>query len=399
MTRRPLKVLLINQYYPPDTSATANILQELVIKLSEAGYRVRVICGRPSYNPDWKRESFFRTSHDSGVSVHQVRSSSVSREQMWGRVVNYLTFAFMATIRVLTTRRPDVVIVGSDPPFAIWVALIAARGRPVVYSLRDLHPEFAIVSRMIKPGLVANLWEVIHRMGLKRASLVVCLGGDVANRVRAKGVPANRIAVVPDGASPPGHPPDPEVIAKLRRGDDFLCLHAGNLGGAGPWEAIVEGMRLLEPSPALLFVGGGSYAHRVHRPDVRRVPFLPAEQLSSVMAAADLQIVAQRKGMEGIVVPSKLYTILAHGRPVLAVVPEQSEAASIVRTWECGLIADPDDPTDIAAKVQWARSHPEELSRMSKNALRAAQEFDRERLLDRFVALVDEVTATGNVDR
>ena len=389
-----MRVTLINQYYPPDTSATAKVFEELVLKLVSNGHHMRVLCGRPSYAPSGRRAwRVLSRSVEDGVVVERVGSSGVGRERMWGRVANYLTFALIAAIRVLLSPRPDVVVAGSDPPFSVWIALLAARGRPVVYSLQDLHPEFAIVSGMIKPGLITKLWEAVHRSGLKKCSLVVCLGETMASRVRAKGVAAEKIVVVPWGALPASGSPDAAVVAELRGDSEFLCIHAGNLGGAGAWETLSRASGDLGDGADFLFIGDGFNSDLIKRSGIRLLPFRPENELASVMAAGDLQVVTLRAGMEGLVVPSKLYTVLAHGRPVLAVAPDESEVSQIVRRFECGLVADPSDPSDVIEKINWARSNPEELAGMAKRALEAAQHYDRRANLEQLVSLIEDQSA------
>lgn len=387
-----MRVTLINQYYPPDTSATAKVFEELVSELASSGHRVRVLCGRPSYNPTGRRAwRLLRRTAVNGVVIERVGSSGVARERMWGRVANYLTFALIAGVRVLFLPRPDVLVVGSDPPFSIWLALLAARGRPVVYSLQDLHPDFAIASGMIREGAITRIWDASHRAGLKRASLVVCLGETMAERVAAKGIGRENVAVVPHGASLPQSRPDSDVVAGLRGESRFLCLHAGNLGGAGAWETLIGASKLLESGAELIFIGDGFNSDMIRGAGLRLLPFRPPEELASVMAAGDMQVVTQRQGMEGLVVPSKLYTIIAHGRPVLAVVPAVSEVARIVEEWGCGLVADPEDPYDVASKIEWAQANPEALARMGEQALLAAERYERGALLKEFVAMTENV--------
>lgn len=359
--------------------------------MASSGHRLRVLCGRPSYNPSgrgvWR---ILSTSVEDGVVVERVGSSGVGRERMWGRVANYLTFALIAGVRVLLGRRPDVVVVGSDPPFSVWVALLAAKGRPVVYCLQDLHPEFAIVSGMIRPGLVTRIWETIHRRGLIRSSLVVCLGETMAKRVQAKGVPSERIIVAPLGAATPRGSVDNAVVEDLRADSPFLCVHAGNLGGAGAWETLAQASKLLADGSKFLFIGEGFNSELIRRSGIQLLPFRKESELASVMAAGDLQVVTLRSGMEGLIVPSKLYTVLAHGRPVLAVAPVESEVSQIVRQWGCGLVADPSDPGDVASKIKWARENPRELAEMSKRALKAARHYTREENLEQLAHLIEE---------
>jgi glycosyltransferase involved in cell wall biosynthesis len=124
---------------------------------------------------------------------------------------------------------------------------------------------------------------------------------------------------------------------------------------------------------------------------VRFLPFRPESEIPHVMAAGDLHVVTLRRGLEGVVLPSKLYGILAAGRPVLAVAPEESDVVGIVRRYGCGLVADPDDPMAVAGAVRQAMASPEGLVQMAKRARAAAVDFEQQRHVARFVEIVDEV--------
>lgn len=384
-------MLLVNQYYPPDTSATAGVWRDVAHRLAAAGHRVTVLAGRPSYDPRSRRPwAPLRTEQDGPVTVERVGSAAFGRDRPAGRAATYLTYLAAAAARARSRSAPDVAVAGSDPPLAVGVALAAARGRPVVYAVQDLHPDMAIAAGMLPAGRFARAWDRAHTRALRRCTRVVCPGQAMADRVRGKGVPADRVTVLRTGAWPPSGQPERQVVARLRAGAPFVAVHAGNLGGAGPWDTLLAATRLLDGDARLLFVGDGIHAQRLRDAGASVAGFRPRHQIPSVMAAGDLQVVAQRADMAGLVVPSKLYTALAHGRPVLAVVPARSEVASIVREHGCGVVADPADPAAIAAAIRAARSDPAHLAALADGAAAAGRALDRGRLLDRFVALVEQ---------
>ena len=388
---------MVNQYFPPDTSATAGTTADLVGALGQAGHRVSVLAGRPSYDPDaTSRWRPLRREAHNGSHLERVGSTSFDRRNIEGRTANYLSYLAMAGVRALLMPRPDVVVAGSDPPLAVWVALAAARRRPVVYVVRDLHPDAAIAAGWLPPGRVARLWERLHRAALSRSTLIVCLGETMATRVRHKGLALERIVVVPDGGRPPLQLPDARAVEELRAGADFVALHAGNLGSAGAWRTLVDAAKAVE-GVRLLFVGDGAAAPELRARGAKVVPFRPASELASVMAAGDVQIVTMRSGMEGLVVPSKLYTALSHGRPVLAVAPRSSEVGHIVRQWRCGLIADPENPSEVARALTWMLGHPWDLEAMSARSRNAGAYYARDECLQRLVSLI-EAAAAGESD-
>ena len=130
--------------------------------------------------------------------------------------------------------------------------------------------------------------------------------------------------------------------------------------------------------------------------NVRFLPFYPGEQLPQVLASADLHVVTVRKGLEGLVVPSKLYPILMAGRPVLALSAAEADVARIVNEHGCGFVVDPDDPDAVAETVRSVRQRPEVLETMAQKARQASRLFDREHELKRFVGLVEAVAGAAS---
>jgi colanic acid biosynthesis glycosyl transferase WcaI len=392
---RRLSVLLVNQYFPPDHAATAAVFADLVAAFGRAGHHSEVLCGRPSYETaersPWRP---LRREVRRGTQVERVGSTAFARVHLPARIVNYVSFLVLGLLRALTRRRrddTDVVVSGSDPPLAILVALIASRGARVVYFLRDLHPEAAVSAGWISPGPVQRTWETIHRWALRRSDLVVCLSDKMARRVIDKGVSRSRVTVVPDGAPAPSGAPINELVSKLRGGRDFVIVHAGNIGVAGAWDTLLSALDRIDPEIELVLVGDGVRAAELRERGVRIEPF--TTEVASVMAAGDMQLVTQRADMEGLMVPSKLYTALAYGRPVLAVCPHESEVARIVERWECGILAGPEDPGDLVEKIRAVREHPATLGAMAEGARRAGRRFDRGIAFDRLVEVIEAPVA------
>ncbi|MGC1595729.1 MAG: glycosyltransferase family 4 protein, partial [Candidatus Acidiferrales bacterium] len=347
-----MHILLLNEYYPPDTSATAKMAAQVAEKLAER-HDVTVVAGRPSYDPelsaahDYPFALLHRTTRNK-VAVECVGSTIYSRHQMRQRVTNYLSYLALAVPRSLALN-PDVVLAMTDPPVAGLAGAFIARlaGKPFVYNIRDLYPDMATGGDIVRPNHWVERWERMHRRALKQAARVIVLGDDMRQRILSKGVAAERVVVVRDGAtfhavSPPQNDP---VVQEIRGGFPFVALHAGNLGFYGAWDTLLKAAAILrDENSALVFIGDGANraalaaaAHPQNAPNVRFLPFRPFEQLPHVMMAGDVHIVTVKRGLEGIVVPSKLYSILAAGRPVLTVAAPQSDAARIVVESGCGL--------------------------------------------------------------
>jgi colanic acid biosynthesis glycosyl transferase WcaI len=383
-----MRVLVLNLYYPPDTSATAKMAAAFIAPLATK-HDVTVVCGRPSYDPTERRAwRFWQTERMECVKVVRVGSTDYPRRQMARRVLNYLTYVALSVPRALFVRC-DVVLAMTDPPFEGIVGAFVAmlKGQPLVYNIRDLYPDMALGGSIVAPGWLARVWEKLNRWALRRAVRVIVLGEDMKARIVAKGVNADRIAIVRDGAeiipASSTRPVDLEVISAIRSNFRFVLLHAGNLGFYGAWETLLAAARELErDGVGLVFVGDGAQRGRLEAlaagsTNVRFLPFFPASKIASVLAAADAHIVTIKRGLEGVVVPSKIYGILAAGRPILAVAPPETDAATLAVRDGFGVACHPDKPAELVAAVGALLADPARPAAMGAAARACACQYAR----------------------
>ena len=394
-----MHILLLNEYYPPDTSATAKMAAQVAETLAQR-HRVTVVAGRPSYDPDARYPyALLRRGTRNKVTVECVGSTAYPRHQMRRRVSNYLSYLALAVPRALAIR-PDIILSMTDPPVAGIAGAFIARlaGRPFVYNIRDLYPDMAVGGDIVRASKWVARWESLHRRALKQAARVIVLGDDMRERILAKGVAPERVVVVRDGSTPTAQMPersDP-VVQEIRQGFPFVVLHAGNLGFYGAWNTLLEAAKILSnENTGFVFIGDGANRAALESaaratPNIKFAPFRPVEHIAHVMMAGDLHIVTVKRGLEGVVVPSKLYSILAAGRPILAVAPPESDAARIVVESGCGIAADPDDPAAVAAAIKELRAQPERLAEMGRRARETAAKYARVNELERFVAIVED---------
>jgi putative colanic acid biosynthesis glycosyltransferase WcaI len=402
-----MKVLLLNLYYPPDTSATAKMAAAFVEPLAQK-HDVTAICGRPSYDPTERRTwRLWQTEQWNGVRVIRVGSTDYPRTQMARRVFNYLSYVALSIARALFIPC-DVVLAMTDPPFEGIVGAFVAmlKRKPFVYNIRDMYPDMAVGGSIVKPGLMARVWEKLHRWALRRATRVIVLGEDMKSRIAAKGVAPDRIDIIRDGveaSSTPSAPTefDPEVIRAIRGDFKFILLHAGNLGFYGAWETLLTAARDLQSDGVgLIFVGDGAQRSRLQElaastPNVRFLPFFPSNKISSVLAAADAHIITIKRGLEGVVVPSKMYGILAAGRPILAVAPQETDAATLGSRENFGCSADPDKPDEVAATVRDLAADPARLAAMGAAARTAAENYGRPAEIQKFAEILESAANTA----
>jgi len=399
-----MKILLLNLYYPPDTSATAKMARMVVEALSTK-HEVTVLCGRPSYDPTERRAwRLFRSESDGRARVIRTGSTDFPRIEMKRRAVNYLSYTMLAIPRALFARC-DAVLAMTDPPFeGITGAFVAMlKRRPYVYNIRDMYPDMAVGGSIVKPGLLARIWERLHRRALRHATRVIVLGDDMRARIVGKGVEPSRVVIVRDGAEvlprdAPLAAADPEVVRAIRGGFSFVLLHAGNLGFYGAWDTLISAAgTLASEGVGLVFVGDGARRAQIEASaagaeNIRFLDFFPASKIPSVLAAADAHVITVKRGLEGVVVPSKMYGILAAGRPIVAVAPEETDAVSIGVGRGFAVAADPDKPEELVSVVRALANDAEKAKRMGEAARAAAPDYDRVKELQKFVGVFDGLT-------
>ncbi|HEY0704371.1 MAG TPA: glycosyltransferase family 4 protein [Candidatus Acidoferrales bacterium] len=395
-----MHILLLNEYYPPDTSATARMASLVAERLVQQ-HDVTVLAGRPSYDPEefYPFAPLHRTTRNR-VAVECVGSTAYPRHQMRRRVSNYLSYLALAVPRALALR-PDVILAMTDPPVAGIAGAFIARlsGRPFVYNIRDMYPDMALGGDIVKPNKWAVRWEKLHRIALRQAARVIVLGDDMRDRILSKGIRPENVVVVRDGTAP-GSATMPDMtdpaVQEIRSGFPFVALHAGNLGFYGAWDTLLKAAKILSnENTGVVFVGDGASRAGLENaakeiPNVRFLPFRPVEQVPHVMMAGDVHIITVKRGLEGVVVPSKLYSTLAAGRPIVVVAAPESDAARIVTAAGCGLAVDPDNAEAVAAAIRDLRSDPARLAEMGRRARETAKTYARVNELNRFAAIIEE---------
>ena len=397
-----MRILLLNLYYPPDTSATAKMAATVAEALA-VRHEVTVLCGRPSYDPLERRQwRLWQEERVGQVKVVRVGSTDYPRIQMKRRVLNYLSYLALAIPRSLI-ELCDVVLAMTDPPFEGIVGAIVAllKAKPYVYNIQDMYPDMAVGGAIVDPGLLSRVWERMHRWALRRAERVIVLGEDMRTRIERKGVSRSRIEIVRYGADIPRPdarpaPLDEDTIRAIRGNDEFVLLHAGNLGFYGAWGTLVKAMQMLEGTGmSLVFVGDGAQRPEVEAlakgaGSIRFLPFFPASKIPAVLAAPDAHLITVKRGLEGVVVPSKMYGILAAGKPILAVTPSETDVASVGAKFGFAVSADPDNPQEVAEAIRALAADRGRLEDMGRAARDAAPSYDRVKELQKFVQTVEE---------
>jgi colanic acid biosynthesis glycosyl transferase WcaI len=411
---RPLHVAFFNRSFHPDTAATGQLLTELCESLvEEHGYRVSVVAGVPlipacGHNMARARGLVSRQEHR-GVSIFRARGTRWPKRRFIGRATNYITYFLSACYAGLRLERPDIVVALTDPPIIGLAAYLAARRFrvPFVMSYRDIFPEVARLLEDFHSEVVERILHVVNCFLVKHADRNIALGDTMRRRlIDGKGAPPATTVVIPDWTDCTAIVPGPKRNAFSEKHglvDKFVVMHSGNIGLSQCLETVVEAAELLRgvPDIAFAFVGDGvkklALQERVERrglANVRFLPYQPKGELTQSFATADVFIVSLKAGLSGYIVPSKLYGILAAGRPYIAAVDEDSEAVTIAEKYECGLVATPGKPDELADRISKLYHDRALAQRLGANARQAAFSFDRPAHVQAYHQLLFELSGT-----
>lgn len=369
-------------------------------------HRVTVLCGRPSYDPTERRPwRPYQTENAGLVRIIRAGSTAFPRFNMKKRLMNYLSYVWLAVPRALFLDC-DAVLAMTDPPFQGIVGAFVAmlKRKPYAYNIRDLYPDMAVGGDIVQRGLLARLWERMHRWALRRAKSVIVLGEDMRARIIAKGVEPSHVVVIRDGAELPKAtetlpPLDPEVARTIRAGFSFVLLHAGNLGFYGAWNTLITAARkLANDGVGLVFVGGGALRAELEiaaagAENIRFLDYFPSKKIPSVLAAADAHVVTVKRGLEGVVVPSKMYGILAAGKPIVAVAPEETDVVSLGAKRGFAVASDPDKPGELVNVIRALVGDAKKLRAMGEAARNAAPSYDRAGELQKYLEIFEQLSA------
>ncbi|MGE4056042.1 MAG: glycosyltransferase family 4 protein, partial [Vicinamibacterales bacterium] len=350
--------------------------------------------------------SLFNRESIHGVEIYRARGTRFRKERFAGRATNYMTYFFSACYAGLRLDRPDVVVALTDPPIIGLAALASGRrfGAPLVMAFKDLFPEVTALLPDFKSETINNALQAITRFLVRRAARNLALGETMRKRlIDDKGAPPERTEIIPDWADTTALSPRPKRNAFSEANglaDRFVIMHSGNIGLSQGLETIVDAAALLTDLPDLLVVFQGegvmkgdlqARAASLGLSNVRFLPYAPREQLAESFASADIFIVSLQRGLSGYIVPSKLYGILAAGRPYVAAVEESCEVSAITKMHECGRLAEPGNARDLANQIRAFHTDRQMTATAGANARKAGLLFDRTTQVARYMNVFEQV--------
>ena len=389
-----MRVLLLSLVFAPDGVSTAVLMTELARELQGRGHQVTVVTTTPHYNLDPEaraRQPLVRrwagllaTSEIEGIAVHHVQVADKGR-RVASRALDYLRFHALGTLRTLTAAgRYDVVLAPTPPPtigFQAWV-LARARGARFIYNVQEIYPDVALSMGVLRDGPLARALERAERKTYQRADRVVVISEWFRRRLEGKGVPAARLEVIPNFVDTEFIRPLPRDNAFARAhglADRFVVLYSGNLGLTQDFESVLAAARRLEnlADVRIVIAGNGArrdwlegqLAGRAH-PNVLRLDYQPGSAVPELYASGDVGIIPLKHHGAQDTFPSKIYSVMASGRPVIAAAEPDTELAWVVAHAGCGTVIDPERPDQLEAAIRALHADRAAAARMGASGRR-----------------------------
>jgi colanic acid biosynthesis glycosyl transferase WcaI len=399
-----VKLLILTNYFPPETGAAAQLLGELAESLSSEGFDVTVVTGFPRYRAMGERShGLLRRDRWSGVSVLRVASLPFDVSKPLMRGVDHLYLAVSFFLAGLTEGKHDVTLVYSPPlPLgATAIALARLWGGASIVNVQDLFPRYAIDAGLMRNPALIRAFEWLEGLVYRRASAVVVHSEGNVDHVVGHGGARERTVVISNWADTDAITPGPrenEIRSEWQIGDKFLVLYSGALGYQQDLDTLISAAELLQGHEDILIaiVGEGVrlsvLMNRVKERGLRNVVFQstqPWARYNLMLQASDLCPVLLQKEISTPGVPSKIYSIMAAGRPQLLSIPETSDAVAIVREYECGVVVPAGEPSALAEAIIRFADDRELGRRLGANGRRAVEShFSRRTSVSHYARLI-----------
>jgi colanic acid biosynthesis glycosyl transferase WcaI len=384
MTRRPIVVLC--PHFTPDTAPTGEIMSRIVEEFVAAGERVHVVTSLPWYRAHAIEEGWGgrlvrreRTPWGSILRVHPFPGGD--KTNLPRRAAGFLLFTILAGACTLVAggwrRRPAAVLSMSPPLTTGLTGWMVARLRraPAVFDIQDVFPDAAVETGAITNRTVISLARRLERASYRRSDAVVVLSDDLAANVRATigADRADRVHVIPNFVDAARIVPRDRATAyraELGIGDEVVVMYAGNVGFSQSLGMLLAAARAL-PETVFVINGEGAARRDLERDaaglaNVRFSDYQPRERVAEVLASADIHVVPLRAGLGRVSVPSKTYSILAAGRPVVACIDPGTEVPRILAVSGAGVALPPDDPAALIGALTALVADPVALGEMGE---------------------------------
>ncbi len=371
-------------------------------------YAVKVLCGQAKYSSRGIRSP--RKERCNGVDIMRCPSTSFNKDRLIPRIINFITISISIFVNaLLSLRKGDLVLVGTNPPSLPFIAMVACflRGAKYIVRVDDVYPEMLVVAGLLdNKSMVFRMMNWITARLYNKAERIIVMGRDMSLRVSEKiSRQLDRVLVITNWADIDLISPSPkeknQLLNELGLTEKFVVLWAGNMGHPHDVESIFTAMVKLKDNPDIhfLFIGSGYkqiwLERQVQSEELKNVTLLscrPRTDQQCFLNACDIAMASFIKGMSGIGVPSRTYNILAAGKPILAIGEPDSELAFVISEERVGWLVPPGEPDQIVQVILQARDNPAnniEMGRLGRIAVET--KYSSDIVINKYLRLIKDL--------
>ena len=398
-------ILFLCQFFHPEYISSAQLPFDTAKALREAGFSVDVLCGYPREYSEGKDIPVRETVE--GIFIHRLKYIQLDRSGFLGRIVNYFSFTFMVLLHLPTLAKYRSVVVYSNPPILPWIASWgkALFGTKLVFVSYDLYPEVATVTNTLGEGNpICRLMNHINRCICRRADRIVALSREMKTYIlEHRAYPGESVAVIPNWYEDRGLQRGSRETNRFRdvtRGR-FTVSYFGNMGTMQDMQTILQAVRSLKDDPHVFFLFAGhgnkmdALKNTVREEKIENIaiyPFLHGQDFEDALAISDCALVTLVQGATGLCVPSKTYSYMMQGIPLMAVMDECDIVEDIEQGAGCWVRNGQGER--LAQKIRELYGAPEIVAQMRKVCRSLFEtKYTKEICTAQYVALFRELLA------
>jgi glycosyltransferase involved in cell wall biosynthesis len=427
-------IVFFTQLYYPDMTTTAIIMTDLVEDLAAYGMNAEVVCAQPTYIRDLGIEELrnsgsrlniiakafngvrtgrladsgksLRSEWHNGVSIRRVWSSLFDKNKNIGRILNGTSCFLSMLPLVFSAGNNTLLVFNTNPALLPLLGLVGAklRGKKYVILIHDLWPELPANMGMIKKdSALYRAIDFLNNLSFKYANAIIVLSEAMKRRISDK-VPRmkDKIHIIHnwvDGSRVcPVAKENNRMLEEFGFGEKKVVMYSGNLGRYQPLEVMIDAANELRGRKDILFLFAGDggkkkmiqeMATSMNLDNVIFIPFQPLDRLGELLAMADVSLVGIYPENEGVIMPSKLYGLLAVGKPIICVSDRASEVVETLKAADAGIHSPIDDPKELARKIEKVLDNKDRAVKMGENGRRYFLEhFERKKITGEWMSLL-----------
>lgn len=401
-------ILFLCQFFYPEYISSATLPFDTAEALVKEGFSVDVLCGYPKEYTE--KNKVPRKEKYNGIKIKRLKYIQMKRSHTIGRLVNYFSFTLSVFLHILSMRKYKSIIVYSNPPVLPLIATFASKifGCKMIFVCYDIYPEIAIRTSIISENsIISKVMNFINRLLYKNVTKVVALSNDMKNFLlkNRNQLDKNQVVVIPnwyeDKKNDSQNPYNNVLFEKICAKDKLVVSYFGNMGIAQDLNTIIDAMVLKKNDNNVVFVFAGHgnklsfMKDVVKKHDLTNVyiyDFLRSNDFEDALSISDIFVVSLNKGLTGLAVPSKTYSYMMAGKPILSIMSKEADISRDLINYQAGYGIEVGDVSKFISIIDELKTNPEMIKKMGNNAQELFHEkYTKEKCTKKYVEMMKEI--------